>query len=247
MMQSSYRIIKNYYVSDEIEELPIIDTEPVYEREEDSVPEDLPEIEPSEEQTIEEISKEFLVELEHERLCIIEDANKEAEKIKHKAYQDGYEDGFKSGYEQAINEAKEEAIEIKNNAMNLIKQANDYISEYISENKEKIIRLAADMAETITHFSIDTSQENILALVEPILQQYRKHENIIITCHPDNSTFIKNKLDKLKNSYPEANFIILKDNSLEKNGCIIENENQIIDLQIKKQINSILEYINNLE
>jgi flagellar assembly protein FliH len=68
-----------------------------------------------------------------------------------------------------------------------------------------------------------------------------------LTCHPDTMTFLEDNIEKLKEANQGIRFILLKDENLEKNGCTIENESQIIDLQIGKQINSIIEDLRNME
>ena len=55
------------------------------------------------------------------------------------------------------------------------------------------------------------------------------------------------RVEELKAVCPNGRFIILEDGNLEDKGCTIENESQIIDLQIRKQIDSIIRDLNALE
>lgn len=253
----SYRIIKNWNVSSAKEDLSIIDTKLDYRIKESHltlVPDEQHEETNNVDDIRDEIRKEILLQIEEEKLNIIEKAREEAnllrleaENLKEQIVQEGYEEGFTKGYKEGIKEAQKEGQIIKNNAISLIEEAQNQVREYFNENRSNLIQLAADMAESIVHSTIDTSSENILTLIKPILDQCIKKENIIITCHPDNSTFIKNNLNKLEDICNEAKFIILEDSNLEKNGCVIENQHQIVDLQIKKQMKSILEELRNLE
>lgn len=199
----------------------------------------------------EDIRKQLYAEIEHEKNQIINKANEEANNLKQEAKDQGFKDGIRKGFVEGYEKGKEEAEKdnqvIRDNANKILDQAVEYVLEYYNDNKKRIIRLAGDMAESIVHSTIDTSSDNILMLVRPVLQQYRKKEQVIITAHPQASEFLKNNLDKLIENNEDTNFVILEDTSLEKNGCKIENDNQIIDLQIRKQIERIIDEINNLE
>ena len=246
-MPLSYKIIKNSNVSCEDSDSSIIDTkidccfqesflvETPYDKEyDDIINKDI---------IIEQMKKELLLELEQERLFILETARKESEELKLDSKEQGYKAGYEQGYDNGIKKAQIEGITIKNNALNLIIQAEQQVQEYFIENHNNVIKLAANMAESIVQNTIDETSENIIMLIKPVLLQFGKKGNIIISCRPENIAYIKSYLHELEYSCPDAKFILLEDSNLEKNGCIIENENQIIDLQIKKQIKSILEEI----
>lgn len=199
----------------------------------------------------EKIYKQLHLEAEAESTKILEMIRVEAEEIKAQAklhgrelgHKEGYEAGFKQGHEEGIQGAKDESEVIKENALDMIEQAKVKVEDYFSNNKTNIIELAAEMAESIIHSKIDSSSENILILIKPILQQYAKKGNITISCHPNNIERLKQQLYQLEEGYPDSKFIIFEDANLEVNGCKLENKTQIIDLQIKKQLDSIIEDI----
>ena len=249
-MQLSYKIIKNKYISYDNEGVDIANVNMS-----DYIEEIIEDDEPKNfavddgyniEHIKSEMRKNLLLELEEERQALIEKALKEAQSLKQGIIEKGYKAGFEKGYQEGIHSCKVECNRMKENSISLFEDARQEVKYYFAENKDMIIRLAGDMAETITHKVIDLAKENILMLIKPIIQVFEKNENIIITCHPNNSTYLKSNIRELEISCPNTRFIILKDNNLEKNGCIIENENQIIDLQIKKQIDSIIKDIKEL-
>lgn len=250
-IQLSYRIIKSDSIDCSEEGISFIDTKIDYCAKESFLVQALQDKEYEDiidlDHIREVIHKGLILETEQERLKIIKDGKKEAENLKLAAKQNGYEEGLKEGYEQGyrkgIKAAQHEGLIIKNNALSLIDQAHKYISSYLAENHNNIIKLAASMAESIVHTTIDESSERIIMLIKPILQQFGKKGNIIITCNPDNIAHVRCYLHELEESCPDAKLIILEDGNLEKNGCVIENENSIIDLQIKGQLNSIIEEI----
>ena len=198
-----------------------------------------------------EIKEQLYRENEKERKSLIEktmaELKEEAEGIKKEAQKNGYRDGLQAGYKKGMKECTTECDEMKKSAISLIQQAKEEVESYFNENKDKIIQLAADMAECIVHNNIDLSDENILLLIKPIIQLYEDNENIIITCASENKEFLRSRVSELATINRNTRFTILSDGNLKKNDCIIENENKIVDLQIRKQIDSIVDDIKNME
>lgn len=259
-IQSSYRLIKNKditYTEDSVPitnvniKNPIVEKVPNKELFDDTI--DIKDI--GIDNLMEDLENKLRAEIEEERQTILNNALNEAkveiEELKKDAVNKGYEEGYKKGrdegIQQALKDCEESCNEIKQDALKLIKQSEVEVDNYFNESKESIIDLAGVMAESIVHKTIDTSDEKIISLIKPILEQYEGKENIILTCNPDSVEFLKDNIKKLQEINPESRFIILEDNNLEKNGCTIENESQITDLQIGNQINSIIQDLKNME
>ena len=116
---------------------------------------------------------------------------------------------------------------------------------YYKKNKEAIIELAAQMAEQIVHHSIDRADETIMLLLDPILKRMEKNEPFItITVRPENAETIKSNVAEHETDEFTARYVVLSDDTLEKNGCIIESSRSIIALQIKKQLAAIVTDLN---
>lgn len=260
-MQLSYRIIKNKNI--DLTEETVTLTEPKLEQ---YIPEeDEFDIDKSFFSSLDidrfkaHIKSRLEEENERERQILIEKArlelHVEAEKIKNESLEKGYKEGLEKGrkeglvrgYNEGLEKCKEECLELKENALKLLQDAQMEVKDYYKDTRDELINLAGQMAESIVHNTIDTSDENIMLLIKPIIQMYEKSERIIITIHPGNIPYLKSRLEEMEATSPGTRFIILEDNNLEKNGCILENDNQIIDLQIKKQISSIIRDINSLE
>ena len=260
---SSYKVIKSINVNTESEKSLILtkidsnsrteffskkiieeinEEKEIFMNNEDIVTEDISK------ETRSQILAELQEEMQEERENIIRIAHVEAENLKVEATKQGqelglkkgYEQGYEQGYKEGLDEANLGNMEIRKNAMDMVLQAEKNIVDYYKSNKMNMINLAAEIAETIIHYTIDTSSENILMIVNPILEQYGKKGNITISCHPDNMKYLKGHLHQLQESYPDSKFILFEDGNLDKNGCIIENKTQVIDLQIEKQLDSII-------
>ena len=67
---------------------------------------------------------------------------------------------------------------------------------------------------------------------------------ITITVRPENAETIKSNVAEHETDEFTARYVVLSDDTLEKNGCIIESSRSIIDLQIKKQLAAIVTDLN---
>ncbi|MGB4589256.1 MAG: FliH/SctL family protein [Clostridiaceae bacterium] len=194
-----------------------------------------------------EIRNEVMEATTRERQAIIENAMLETKQIKEEARKagalEGYDKGYNEGFQNGVEDARKETEAQRENAIFMVEDAHRKIKAYYEESEEKILHLAVKIAEKIVHQSIDTHAENVMLLGLPILQEYGKTENIIMTCHPENVEFVRSRIPEIGKLCPNAHLLILEDKSLERNGLIIENENQITDLQIKKQLERFLELV----
>ncbi|MFZ7131494.1 MAG: FliH/SctL family protein [Eubacteriales bacterium] len=251
----SYKIIKNDIVHCDEESLSIIDTKvkeypqpPTHKASSPyALQEEIWDYDAERKKIKDEITKELAVEKEKMLQALMEECNILKETAVKEGYQKGYQQGIENGIHEGMVKAKEEAAIIKNNAVSMIEQAQREVKEYFTENRKELIQLAIDMAESVIHTHIDNSSENMMLLIKPILQQYGKKENIIISCHPDNTDFVKGNLYEIQNLCPGTKVFILENKNLEKNGCMIENEHQIIDLQIKRQLSNIVSLLTQME
>ncbi|HCX64247.1 MAG TPA: hypothetical protein DHN33_03450 [Eubacteriaceae bacterium] len=201
----------------------------------------------SEEHLREEIRKELQAEIEKKREEILEMARQEAvqigEKARQKASAEGYQEGLQKGYEEAERQTKG----MKQQAVKLFEKAKVESEEYLKANENRLIDLSVKIAEKIVHQTIDESSDNLMLLARPILQEFVKSEQVIVSTHPDNVDFIRGFAHDIEKMCPNAHVLILEDGNLERNGMVIENEERIVDLQIRKQLDRFLELVHERE
>jgi len=193
-------------------------------------------------------------ELEAQRL--MQEAKEEAQKIKEQAETNGFKEGKDTGYQEGLEQgqmdgleqAQKENQELKDNIMVMIKQTQMELEQYKKDNKENIITLASHMAEKIIHKQIDHSDEGILLLAEPYLYQLEKDEEFVtITVHPAQKEILEEQKADIESISPNTRFMILSDPNIEQQGLIIESSKAVIDLQIKKQIDTMLREFEEME
>lgn len=250
-MESSYRVIKKHEVELDRHTIEVKEVN-VKKIEVDSKKEDLNiyENEENKEEFLEAMSikQRIIEEAETERKYILQKASEELEDLKKSAFEEGYNSGYEKGYIEGKERAKIESENIKLNAIKLLKNAQKESEDFLINFREEIIKLAATIAEKIANIAIDTSEENIMNIIHPILEEIENATNVIITVNPSKYEILKKNLPSLRERYKQINFNVLKDADIEINGCIIESGNKIIDAQFRNQIISIVnELINSGE
>ncbi|WP_332310661.1 FliH/SctL family protein [Alkalibacter mobilis] len=180
-------------------------------------------------------------ELSVKREELLKEARAQAETIKDAARRESVVEGYNEGFQRGFEDGRIETESMRKNAIKLLDEAEKKVKDYFIENEKRIIQLSVNIAEKIIHHKIDHHAENVMQLAKPVLQEYGKTQTVIITCNPNNTDFIKGHLNEIEKMCPNAHILILEDEQLEKNGVVVENESQITDLQIKKQLQRFLE------
>lgn len=203
-----------------------------------------------------EKADELLKEAETASQQLIEETKAEITKMRkkaiEKAHQEGYEAGLKKGYNEGYEKGSSQATlenqAIRERAVKMLQESHEAIHQYKQEKKEDLLKLATHMAEKIVHDYIDYNSDGLLAIAKPFFYQLDKEEEFVtISVHPEKREKIKEKLDEIKAISPGTRFMILGDPSLEKCGILIESSHAVIDLQIRKQLDRMLEEIHEME
>jgi len=188
-----------------------------------------------------EIRKNLEEEIEIKKMAIVEkarqDLQKERERVLEEARNEGFQEGLRAGKEEAYGDAEA----IRQDALLYLSEAEKAAKEYLIEQEEKIIRLSAKIAEKILEKVLKESEEDVMLLARPILQEYGKVENVIISCHPSKVEHFKGYVPEVEKTCPNAHILILPDKALGEMDIRVENENQITDLSIRKQLDRFIE------
>lgn len=203
-----------------------------------------------------EKAKQLLKEAELESQQLLEESQAEIAEIKVAAqeigHRDGYNNGFEEGYEVGYNEALEkitlENQEIRERAIQMLHESHEAMEVYKSERKDEFLKLATHMAEKIVHDYLDQADDGLLAIAKPFFYQLDKEEEFVtISVHPDKREKIEENLDEIKSISPGTRFMILGDPSLAKRGMLIESSHAVVDLQIRNQLDRMLEEFYEME
>lgn len=201
-------------------------------------------------------ANELLAEAKKERQQLLDETHQEIEILKKQAYEEAFQtgletgkkEGFETGYAQATEQAQIENKEEKENIQLMLEETLAEIDNYKYNKKVELIELASHMAEKIVHKEIDASDKGILALAEPYFYQIdRDEEHVAITVHPSQREQLENQLGQMEQMLPGTRFVIYGNPKVEEKGLIIESSRAVIDLQIKKQLEAMLQEFDEME
>ena len=166
---------------------------------------------------------------------IIMEAFQYSKNIEKEAYEKGYAQGINNGYEdgnkQGYAESKEEAKSI--------------IEEAIKKEKE-IVKLSLEMAKIITNKNFE-NDESVISLINPVLEQFRGEENIVIKCNGNYIVAIESKVNEWKKSYAiSGEILVLEDPLMELGNAVLEKSTGKVivglDVSLEKLEESIKEF-----
>lgn len=163
---------------------------------------------------------------------IIVEAVGNAREIEKKSYEkgytqgkaNGYEDGSNEGYSKAIEEGKKEISQIIDKAYSILADAERTYEEYKLDKKKEIINLALEMAKVISAKEFEVN-ESLLKLIEPIIEEAKGEEGILIRCNGKYIDPIKAKVEFWKSAYSiKGEIFILEDPIMELGKAIVEKK-----------------------
>lgn len=195
-------------------------------------------------------SVELIENAQIEKDELLKQAMIEAEKIKEEAFreafekgkQTGFDSGYKEGKEAGYTDGKRESERLVEAAKQSVSDAQKDISLYIEEKKNSLLSLSVHMAEKIVHEQLDLLPNGILELVHPILHQLdRKEDYVSLTVHSSMRQKIKAQIPTLEKTYPGVRFIALQDDNVEEYGCVVESAHKVVDVEVKKQLEAMVE------
>lgn len=175
-----------------------------------------------------------------EKEKLLEEAKQEIERIKVSAYeeakQQGYQDGFEKGKDmgevQVIDEATVALKELKTHCQ-LAKEA---CATYMDEAVDDLLQVIRRIVEKVTYQVFDVSNTGVLPLLQEQLKELGRRQQIFIRLHPACYESVMKQEQELKKYCIESKLHFISDLTLDEFGCVIETENEIVDLQINKQL-----------
>lgn len=197
-------------------------------------------------------AKVLLDETRKKEQAILSEAQKEASRLKEIAVKTGFEEGtvqgHQEGYIAGMKQAEEESQRLRVTIHNMLDEAQEVVENYYQSKKIEFLELAGHMAETIVHKTIDVSSEQVMDLIKPVLHRLKREDQFItLMVRPEQKELVKEKVKEFEKENQDIRFAVLSDNTLDKNGCVVENAHAIVDLQVRKQLDAMITEMKNVE
>jgi type III secretion system HrpE/YscL family protein len=166
-------------------------------------------------------AKDILAKAQEQAAQLLEDAQREKEKVLAESTARGYVAGL-----DQWNDALADAWKQR--------------EEFLSKHEVELVKLAVAIARKIIGQSVAMNPDTILHTAQGVLRSVRSERRVTIKVNPSNETALREQAASLKMLGAEVGELIIIGNpAIEAGGCIVESDVGIIDAQIGTQVASI--------
>jgi flagellar assembly protein FliH len=257
-MQLSYKVIKSPNVGATDEQVVIpVEKDFLHEKEESILAEDMIQtpvaivesgrLDPREKEAIiDSIRQEIYDEMNAEREEIIENAHREAIRIKDEVYNTTYAESKEAGYSEGRAEAEAEIAAAREEMYACVEKAKTQNETYMDEYRDDIIELSINIAENIINHKIYDNKEELLYIIEPVLKDFHENMQVTLAFSPSNINFINQHKKSIEDMAPQARFYYLEDSNLEAGDFLVSSKSYDVDLKVKTQLDNIRKELINM-
>lgn len=169
---------------------------------------------------------------------LLQEAQTEAEQLRNQAMQEGKSLGYSFGIQQAQAEIEQMKEAIQQEAG---KNEKEY-QQKINELEPMFVEYMIKYIEKITGVLVQDKKEVILYLLDHALKQLEKSKHFMIRISSADYKFVVEQRDKLMQAIKEtAELELVEDKTMEKNQCVIETEDRILDCSLDVQLGRLQE------
>lgn len=178
---------------------------------------------------------------------IIEQANNDAEKIIEQAKVTGefeknriIEEGKKLGYQEGLIRANDELASQKKVLEDKEQELEAHYQQMISDLEPKFTDLVISIVKKLT--GVYAEREVVVFLMEQALHRIGRCSTVKVRVSQEDFDSVNASMNVFLNIVGnQCQFDVTADSGLEKNQCVIETENQIVDCSLNVQLDSLIE------
>ncbi len=195
-------------------------------------------VEPKEEEENYKLKANTLIaEAKKEAENIIGQANKEAQRIKDETLAAAR----KKGYEEGLQKAQKELQKLEAEYSKKIQRLEEERENMINELQPQIAEIIAGLVEKITGIVIEDKNSVILYLVEKVIKNTDRSNEFKIKVSGDDYEFLASRKEELLQAIGrKVEIYITADTGLQKNQCLIETDNRVINCSLDTQLNNLI-------
>jgi len=146
--------------------------------------------------------------------------------------QNGYDDGYKKAYDETIDTARAEAADIVSKAELLLKSAHENYSKYLEAKKVDVLKLAFEIAESITQKAL-SNDDSMNSIIEEAFKISKGEDNVILKANSIHVEELESQVERWKISYGVKNEIfVLVDDTMEPGNAVLEKPSGIVKVGV---------------
>ena len=169
---------------------------------------------------------------------IIVDARRQADDVRAQAH----EEGFEAGHEDGLQAGAEEIAQVRQQVEEERQTLQSEYEDMVAMLEPKFVHVVSELVEKLTGVVMEEQQELILHLIKAGLADVRKNaERVVIRVSSEDAfTAEAHKKELLECVSDGVTIDIQSQDGMEKNECIIETDNQMLDAGIHTQLENLL-------
>ncbi|MHC1745202.1 MAG: FliH/SctL family protein [Syntrophobacteraceae bacterium] len=186
-----------------------------------------------EEPEVEETAVDPLKELEetiHERLL---DAERRAQEIEREAYEQGYAQGLKDGTEFG----RKSMLVTQEQMEALFETLQTLPAQVLQDYRNWLVASSMAITKHVIQKELRTRPQVLLKLVQDLLAEVESSQSVTLTLHPkDLDILTRHTSFTVPASGSDGAFVVKTDPEMERGGCSVESDIQLIDAGIDKRL-----------
>ena len=171
-------------------------------------------------------------ELEKERLQILEEARQEGEKIK--------EEAWREGYNAAVQQGQIESRLLREEADNLLQDAQKERLAIIKGAEAEILRIAVSIAEKLLHCKMILDKNAVLMIFKKALEALPGGQNVILYLNPEDEAVCGESLKQLQEHLGKGSSLkIAGSTAIARGSCKVESEEAEIEINLRAELETL--------
>lgn len=206
-------------------------------------------------QKLKEEAEKSLAEAEAQAHKAVKDAEEEARTLivlAERKIEDFRKEGLQQGYEEGLKKAEAEMEEKYSQAFqkeaeqlrDFMQALKDAYADTIKTAEEPLVKIALDIAEKVIKDEAEKNSEVILSNIRDSLLRLTSKVHIVVRVNPDQFDLIALHKQKLLAAVEGANdFELVRDEKVDKGGCVIDTPSGSVEARIGKQLKELKKVI----
>jgi flagellar assembly protein FliH len=172
------------------------------------------------------------------------DAERKAQELEEQAYRKGYEQGQKDGFEVG----QRSMSIVKEHLEGLLPELQALPEMLLTQYRDWLIDTCLNISRRIVRSELGTESSHLSRLIDALLREAVEGHMLTVYVHPDDLDLLEKHIDlKLLAERSGRNFSLKADVKLDRGGCRLESDMQLIDASIEKQFSLIEQTLRNDE
>ncbi len=151
-----------------------------------------------------------------------------------------WEDGFRQGERAGLAKAEQQAEALAHRYAEAVAELDGFKAALFKRAEQDVVRLAMEVAKKVVHREIHLDRDIIQTLVRVALGRVTVRSAVTVRLNPADYNYLLEHRKELSPHGDEAREIIMvADRSVERGGCLIQNESGDVDARIEEQFREV--------